>query len=228
VVAGDVDPAKVKPLVEKYFGWIPRGPEPKRPVWNPPAPIKKEMRISTTDQVQVPRVYLTWRSPPAYSADEPALDLAAAVLADGKSSRLYERLVYRERIAQDVNAYQDARVIGGETRIVVTAKPGVAPEKLEKAVTEEVRRLASAAPAAPELERAVNSREAAFLAGLEPVLQRAIKLAEYDVVAHDPDYLGKDLARYRAVTAEQVKAATSKYLAPNARVVLTILPEKTK
>jgi zinc protease len=228
VIAGDVDLAKAKTLVEKYFGWIPKGPEPKRPVWKTPAPLTKEIRLTAKDQVQVPRVYVSWRGPGAYTADEAALDIAAAILSDGKSSRLYERLVYRERVAQDVNAYLDARAIGGVFQIVVTAKPGVPPEKLLLAVTEEVKRLSSAPPAAPELERAQNSHEASFLARLEPVMNRAIQLADYAVRARDPDFFPKDVARYRAVTAEQVKAATARYLKPNARVILTILPEGEK
>ena len=81
-------------------------------------------------------------------------------------------------------------------------------------------------PTAAELERAQNSHEAGFLDGLEPTLRRAIQLAGYDVQAHDPDYFAKDLARYRAVTAAQVQAAAKKYLAPNARLVLTISPGK--
>jgi zinc protease len=175
--------------------------------------------------VQVPRVYLSWRGPAAYSIDEPAVDLVAAVLADGKSSRLYERLVYRERLAQDVSAYLDARTLGGMFQIMATAKPGVSPEKLIAAITEEVSRLSKAPPAAPELERAQNAHESSFLNSLESVLSRAIALAEYDVLARDPDYLGKDLARYRAVTAAQVREAAAKYLKPTSRVVLTIQPE---
>ena len=77
-----------------------------------------------------------------------------------------------------------------------------------------------------EVERAQNSYEAAFLGRLENTLQRAIQLAEYDVFANDPDYFAKDLARFRAVTAQQVKDAAAKYLKPNARIVLTIAPGK--
>jgi predicted Zn-dependent peptidase len=93
-------------------------------------------------------------------------------------------------------------------------------------VTEEVAKLSSAPPDDKELERAVNSHESSFLDGLEPVLQRAILLANYDVMAHDPAYFPKDLARYRAVKTSQVKDATAKYLKPTARVVLTIKPGK--
>ncbi|MEO6772371.1 MAG: pitrilysin family protein, partial [Kofleriaceae bacterium] len=104
VIAGDVKPADVKALVEKYFGWIPRAPTPARPHYKTPAPLTKEIVVESTDEVQVPRVYLTWRGPAAFSADEAALDTAASILGDGKSSRLYKRLVFDEKIAQSVRA----------------------------------------------------------------------------------------------------------------------------
>ncbi len=226
VIAGDVKPDNVKKLVEKYFGWLPKGADPKRPQYKTPAPITKEIVINTTDDVQVPRVHLSWRGPTAYSAEQPALDIASVLLGDGKSSRLYKRLVYDEKIAQDVRAYCNAEEIGGECRIVATAKPGVDPKRLIKEIGEEVERLAKTAPDAKELERAQNAYEASFLNGLEPTLQRAIKLAEYDVMTKDPDFFAKDLARYRAVTAAQVRDGVAKFLKPNARIVLTISPGK--
>jgi zinc protease len=182
--------------------------------------------VNTTDDVQVPRVYLSWRGPAAFTAEQPALDIASVILADGKSSRLYKRLVYDEKIAQDVGAYFNGETLGGELRIVATAKPGVDPKRLIKEITEEVAKLSAKPPEAKELERAQNAYEASFLNGLEPTLQRAIQLAEYDVLAKDPDYFAKDLARFRAVTAAQVKDAAAKYLKPTARVVLTISPGK--
>jgi zinc protease len=226
VIAGDVKPENVKKLVEKYFGWLPKGADPKRPQYKTPAPITKGIVINTTDDVQVPRVHLSWRGPAAYTAEQPAMDIASVILGDGKSSRLYKRLVYDEKIAQDVHAYFNSEEIGGEFRIVATAKPGVDPKRLIREISEEVEKLAKTAPDARELERAQNAYEASFLNGLEPTLQRAIKLAEYDVMAKDADYFAKDLARYRAVTAAQIKDGVAKHLKPNARIVLTISPGK--
>jgi zinc protease len=226
VIAGDVKFDEVKKLVEKYFAWIPKAADPVRPQYKTPPPITKEIVVDTTDDVQVPRVYLSWRGPAHFTADEPALKMAAAILADGKSSRLYKRLVYDEKIAQDVSAYYSGETLGGELRIVATAKPGVDPKRLKQEISEEVAKLAATPPEALELERAQNSYEAGFLNGLEPTMQRAIQLARYDVFANDPDYFAKDIARYRAVTPAQVKDVTAKYLKPTARVVLTIRPGK--
>ncbi|HUJ60216.1 MAG TPA: pitrilysin family protein [Kofleriaceae bacterium] len=226
VIAGDVRFAEVKALVEKYFGWIPRGRDPVRPTYRTPAPITHQVDVTTTDDVQVPRVYLEWRGPATFSADEAPLDMAAAILGDGKSSRLYKRLVYDEKIAQAVTVGNQDEQLAGTFEIVVTAKPGTDPKRLVAEVSEEVAKLAAAEPSAAELERAQNAHESEFLAGLEPTLQRAILVASYDVLAHDAGYFPKDVARYRAVTTAQVRAVAARYLPPNARVVLTINPGK--
>ena len=226
VIAGDVKPEAVKRLVEKYFAWIPKAPMPARPQYKLPAPLAREITLDSTDDVQTPRVYLQWRAPAGFSAEEPALDVAGAILGDGKSSRLYKRLVFDEQIAQSVSAGFGGQELAGQFEIVVTAKPGTDPKKLVAEVSEEVAKLSTTPPTAEELERAVNSHEASFLDGLEPVLQRAILLANYEVMAHDADYFPKDLARYRAVKVDQVEAAVAKYLKPNARVTLTIRPGK--
>jgi zinc protease len=226
VIAGDVKVAEVKRLVEKYFGWMPRAAVPKRPVYPTPPPITREIVRRATDDVQVPRVYLAWRGAKAYSADEPALDLAMTILGEGKSSRLYKRLVYDAKIAQDVDAEHGGEELAGTATIEVTAKPGVDGKRLIAEISDEVKKLAGKAPDALALERAKSSYESSFLTEMESTLQRAITLAGYDAQANDPSFFAKDLARYRAVTAEQVRAAAAKYLKANMRVVLTIAPGK--
>lgn len=224
VIAGDVSPEQAKQLVHKYFAWMPRGRDPKRPRYPQPAPIAKPLRMESTDSVQVPRVHIAWRGPAAYSPDEPAFSLAATILGDGKSSRLYRRLVYAERVAQDVRVESDGGELAGSLRIIVTAKPGVGARRLESEVLQEVDKLARVTPERRELERAANWREATFLHELEPLIERARQIAEYDVLAHDAGYFSKDLARYRGVTVENITAVAKKYLAPAMRLTLVIKP----
>jgi len=150
----------------------------------------------------------------------------SSILGDGKSSRLYKRLVYDEKIAQSVSAGWQGEELAGTFQIVVTLKPGTDPKRIIKELGEEIAKIAATPPDAKELERATNSRESSFLAGLEPVQQRAVVLAQYDVQAKDPDYFAKDLARGRAVTVAQVKDAAAKYLKQTSRVTLTIRPGK--
>ena len=224
VIVGDVRFADVKRLVEKYLGWIPRAPEPRRPVSAVPPPLTKQIDLAATDAVQVPRVYLTWRAPVLYGPDEPATALAAELLGGKKSSRLYQRLVYDEKIAQTVRADYEGAELGGEIQISATAKPGVDPKRLIAEITEEVGKLAATAPTALELERVQASHEATFLAGLEPLMTRAVRLGSYVVQGHDADRFPKELAAYRGVTPAQVTVAVARYMKPSARVVLTIRP----
>jgi zinc protease len=226
VIAGDVQLDEVKRLVTRYFAWIPKAPVPARPRYKAPAPLTAQVTLNATDHVVVPRVYLTWRGPAGFTPGEPALRLAASLLGDDKVGRLYKRLVFDEHIAQDVAARFNGDELGGTFQIQATAKPGVDPEQLIREITEEVARLAAAPPTAVELERVQRTYEASFLQRLEPTLQRAIQLALYDVVAHDPAYFAKDVARHRAVTAPQIKDAVARYLGARQRVVLTISPDK--
>src|SRR5262249_24278766 len=149
----------------KDFGWIAARPPPP-PVAAPaalaaPPAIAKPIVLTAEDAVQVPRLYLTWRGVPAVAASEPALELTTAMLAGGKSSRLYRRLVVDERLAQDVFAGNLSEALGGAVQVVATVKPGVDPARVQAVVDEEVARVGEPA----ELERAKNVREAAFLGG---------------------------------------------------------------
>ncbi len=224
VIAGDFDPAAARALLDRYLAWLPAVAAPVRPAPPNPPPLEREVVLTASDDVQAPRVYLVWRAPPAYSADEPALDLAAWVLAGGKSSRLYQRLVVDMRLAQEVTAGYEGRTRGGEVEIVATAKPGVDAAKLLAALDVEVAGLATAPPDVDELARAQNGREAAFLDRLQALDARAAKLAEYTAVVGNPDFLAQDLARYRAVVPADIQRIAGKILQPGHRVVLTINP----
>jgi zinc protease len=225
VIAGDVDAEKTRALCTRYLGWIPGGQTPKRPVYKAPPPITKEIRLESKDDVQAPQVFLAWRGPAGFTADEAPLVLAAQLLGDGLSSRLQQRLVHDEHLAQEVSASLDPGELGATFYITAIPKPGVAPEKLTQIIDEEVARLAKAPPDAAELTRVQNAHEARFLRGLESLMGRALRLATYAVETGDPDYLGKDVARFRAVTPAQVSQVVAKYLAPSARVALTIRPQ---
>jgi len=225
-IVGDIDLAKTRALVEKYFGGIPRADPPRRatPL---PVPLTQEKRVSLPDQVQLPRLYLAWQTPKDYAEGEAALEVLGDVLATGKSSRLTRRLVMEERIAQSVMAGQQSQALAGMFVVVATPKPGVKPEQLQKVVEEEIARIARDGPTPDELQRAKNRIESQVVFALEPVGGfggRASHLNSYYWETGDPGYLGKDLERFRALTAEDVRAAAAKYLANERRVALTVVP----
>src|SRR4029079_19149613 len=112
-----------------------------------------DARIMLEDRVELPRLYLSWLSPAMFAADDADLALALDLLANGKTSRLYRRLVFEERIATDVAASQNSREIGGFLQITATAAPGHALPELEHVILEEIDRLAGEGPREDEMER---------------------------------------------------------------------------
>jgi len=225
-IAGDIDPVKTRALVEKWFGSIPAGRPPPRGV-APPKPLAADRRATLPDDVQLPRLYLAWQTPEAYAAGDAALGMVGDVLTSGKSSRLHKRLVMEEQIAQSVMAGQQGQSLAGMFVVVATPKPGVGLERLEKAIDEEIARLAKEPPSPDELQRARNRIESSVVFGLEPVGGfggRASHLNEYYWEVGDPGYLAKDLERYYSLTPEDLRAAAAKWLASSRRVALSVVP----
>ncbi|HEV2149497.1 MAG TPA: pitrilysin family protein [Longimicrobiaceae bacterium] len=223
-ISGDVDAQTVRPLVEKYFGWIPRGAEVTRPQI-PVPPIPENRVVTLEDRVTLPQLNLAWRTTPAYSPDEAALQALAALLTDGKNSRLYKRLVYDEKIAQTVGSFNNGQLLSGDFFVRVTGRPDVALPRLQAAVDEEIARIAQTPPSAEEMRRVVSGIETGFVRGLETTGNKAEQLNSYLYYTGDPGYVEEDLARFRALTPADVQRVAREYLAGKNRVVVSIVPQ---
>jgi zinc protease len=225
-IVGDFDKAQAKALVAKYFGTLKRGaPVPAITAVTPK--ITQERRKVVTDRVELPRVYLTWITSPIYKPGDADADIAATILGGGKSSRLYKRLVYDKQIAQNVSAQQYSLILGSQFQIEVTARPGHTADELEKAVDEELDKFRASPPDAAEVERARNTIETRIIQGLETLGGFggvADRLNMYNHFLGTPDYLQKDIQRYRAVTPASVRTFASDQLKNNARVVVHAVP----
>jgi zinc protease len=228
VVAGDIDLDAAQALVEKWYAEIPRG----APVETVAAPLPRldgVIEAQTSDRVSLPKLYLAWVAPPEYAPAGAALDMVASVLAGGKNSRLYRRLVYDTQMAQDVTAYQDARRLGSAFVIEVVARPGVAVEDVRRAVDEELDALRREAPTAREITRVRNEIEASFYRQMETVgggyRGKGNQLNAYFFAGASPDYFAEDLARYAAVDPSDVQAALATWLPADRRVELVVTPE---
>ncbi len=224
VIAGDIDPAKTKALVEEWYSDVPAG-VPVPPLGTPVADLTQEKRITLEDKVQLPRLYICWLTPALYAPGDAALDILGSVLTSGKNSRLYKRLVYDLQIAQDVTAYQISRRLGSSFQIIATARSGHTLAELERVIEEEISRIQQTPPGAREMGRAVNQYEAGFLDRLESVATKADLLNNYYSMTGDPDFFNEDLARYTALDPDDVTSAAQTYLKKNGRVVLSVVPE---
>ena len=226
-VAGDVDAERVRDAVERWFGEL--APAPEIPRLDPPPPtLASDRRIVLEDSVQLPRLYLTWASAAHYTEADADLELLAAVLGDGKSSRLYRRLVYDEQVAQDVSAFQSGAELGGTFEITVTAKPGVALAALEAAVREELARVDREGVAADEVARALAQVEAGFVQALERVGGFggiADRLNEYLVFAGDAGFAARDLERFQRATPDALVDGVGRWLIDRPGVTLSVVPE---
>jgi zinc protease len=227
VVAGDIDPAQARRLVEKWFSDVPRG-APVPPLSAPTPVLQREKRLTLEDQVQLPRLYLAWLTPPLLAPGDETMDVLARVLAFGKNSRLFKRLVYDLQIAQDVSASQNSGALGSFFLITATAREGHGLAELEKVIAEELGKVKDAPPAARELERAVNQIESVFYGALERVGGfggKADQLNSYDFYAERPDYFAEDLARYASLDPLDLQSAARRYLRDDARLVLSVVPK---
>ena len=223
VVAGDVQPAEVKRLVQGYFGGIPRG----APIERQPAPafqLAHDTVEVMEDRVELPRVYDAWHAVKAYAPDDAALDLLAYVLTGAKNSRLTRELVYQQQIAADVSSYNDDGRLDGSFRISATARPGHALPELQQVIDSVIRQVAQDGPTERELEQARNATEASFLRSVERVAQVADALNRYYYLTGQPDYFQADLDRYLAVTPADLQRVARQYLAGAHRVVLSVVP----
>ncbi|MEP7384549.1 MAG: pitrilysin family protein [Gemmatimonadota bacterium] len=222
VIAGDVRSDSVRAAVRQAFADVPRGPAITRPT--PSAFTVRDTVMVAEDQVQLPRLYLSWRGVPQFHPDDAALNVARYLLTGARNARLTSALVYDQEVSKDVFASNDSKKLTGDFGIVSTARPGISLNTVRTAIDKEIHRLATEGPTAHELEQARNAIEAGFLNRLEFVNAKAEQLNEYFYYTGSPDYFQRDLDRHRAVTAEDVKRVVSTYLT-GPRVMLSIVPK---
>ncbi|HXG27971.1 MAG TPA: pitrilysin family protein [Nevskiales bacterium] len=214
VIAGDISPAEARRKVEHYFGDIPAGPPvPRHKSWI--AKMQGERRQTMQDRVPQARLYKVWNVPPAYTREAADLQLTGDLLAGGKTSRLYERLVYREQLATDVSAVLDDREIGSQFLIWATAKPGVELARLERALDEELARFLRAGPAAAELNRVRTALFADIVRGSERIGGFGGKsdiLASSEVFGGSPDAYQRSLRHLREATPARLRQTAQAWL----------------
>jgi zinc protease len=224
-LAGDIDPESALALAGECFEEIPAGPDVE-PVRRSAA-LDREVRLRLEDRVELPRLYIAWLTPAMFAEGDAELDLAADLLANGKTSRLYRRLVFDQPIATDVSASQNSREMAGFMQIAATAAPGHTLTEIDGAIAEEIGRVAAEGPTELEMDRGRIRAESNFVFRLQTVGGfggKSDQLNAYNVFLGDPGYFNRDLARYSGATAGSVRDFVARCLSPANRVTLSVVP----
>ncbi|MCC6677387.1 MAG: insulinase family protein [Phycisphaerales bacterium] len=230
VIAGDFDPGLIKPMVAELFGDLPAGQPVARKYARPAAPIPVKLesirRFTSIDKVSQPRVEFSYHSPVAFGDGDAEMQLASDVLAGGKSSRLYRRLVIDEKLAAEVSASQQGYPLDGIFQVAAYTRPDADLDKVERIMDEELARFVKDGPTSEELERHKASIELATLTSLQRIERKADMLNEYEYYWGEPDGFKRDLERFRAATPAGVREWSARTLRPDSRVIIRVLPEK--
>jgi len=223
-LVGDLDTKDTLARVRKFFATIPRQ-DPPQAVDAAEADRTAERRAKFDDPLaRLARVDVSYRIPPQSSPDSRALQLAAFVLGNGDSSRLYQRLVKEKGIATQVRASAQRRAGPGEFGIIAQVQPGKSAEQVEEVIAEEVAKLSAEPVTAKELQRArVNLRRTAAVQR-ENALARAQALADGAALYNDPGRINTDLDKTLAITPAEIQKAARTYLRTTNRNVIVTTP----
>ena len=214
VIAGDVQSDQVFEKVKKYFGDIkPSAPVDKMKEWT--VRLDTDKREIIRDDVPQIKIHKAWGGPSFRNLDSDILQLADLILTSGKTSRLYNRLVYKDQIATDVDSYQFSGDIGGFYYIEASVQPNGDHELVKKAINEELERFLKDGPSKSEMRRAKMKLRSSFLRGLEKVGGFGGKsdiLAQNAVYTGDPGYYKKSLQIIEDASREDIMSVANKWL----------------
>jgi zinc protease len=224
VLSGDITLAAAKEKMQRYFGDVAAGAQVPRP--QPWVAARTTSTSGTmTDNVAQTRIYREWNVPGRGTRDENLLELAAAVLGGGKTSRLYQRLVYKDKLADDVSVDVDQHVLASMFQLQVDVKKGVDPAKVEAAIADEWQTFLKNGPTEDELERVKTSARASFVRGLEGVNTQASILAQGQLYHGDPSIYQKQFKEFMAAAPADVTQLANRWLAKG-DYTLTVVPGK--
>jgi zinc protease len=225
VLVGDFTTADALARIKKNFEEIPRQPDP--PPVDMTEPEQTAERRASVDDVlaRLPRIDLAFKAVPGNTSDFYALQVLAAALQSGQSSRLYQKLVKEKELVTAVGGFMDEKRGVGAMYTFATVKPGVKPEDVEAIIYEEIERLKKEPIADWELQKAKNTTRRNFINGLQSSLNRAVTMGGYSVYYGDPNLINTRLDKVAAVTKEDVQRVANKYLRNTNRTVVVTLPK---
>ena len=229
-IAGDMDVPRAKALITRYFGTLADRKRPEAKI-TPYAPLPKAERVIVQEPVSLAQVSFGYRTPPAYSTDDPAALVAMEVLGGGKATRLYQRLVVQTKLAAEVSASLESNQLSSIAQVSATVTTGKATSAVERELDAVISGLAKSGPTAAELARAKRGILVDVLSDLELLngpggeTGRAGLLQRFDQYTGDPGYLPKYLEQIAHVSAADVQRVVKESLRPEARVVVITEPQ---
>src|SRR5216683_6215362 len=229
IVVGDFDPKQLDAWVDKYFATIAKPNLPLPRVQTKEAERAGEKRFTEYGaNVPLPGVGITYLTPSEKSDDASALNMADVILSQGRSSRLYQALIYQQQVAQSANANADLKEDAGLFELTTIVAAGKKPEDAEAALRAEIKKLQDEPISASELEKAKNQLIASQLRQRETNLGKSQSLGGATVILGDPNRVNTELERLQAVTAADVQRVAKKYFTDQNRYVFFYLLESLR
>lgn len=228
VVSGDFKNAEAKRLIEQYFGPIPRGSRDiVRPLFDDLPQQGERREVVTTEAVPLPAVFYAYRMPPEGTRDAIALDLATDILSTGRSSRLYQKLVYQGKLASEVSAYVDLREAPGLVWFYAVAnEPDQPIAAIEAALEDVIASMRTELVSENELQKAKNKMEMRLVASRVTASGKADQLAHARTFFGNTDRVNSIVGEYTNATTEDIRTASAAWLNPDQRCTVVYLPPK--
>lgn len=228
VVAGDINVAKAKEWIQKYFGPIPRGAEVKRQTFVE-EPITKTIRATYQDpNIQIPMVVAAYRTPSMKTRDARVLDMISTILSDGKSSRLYKKIVDDKKMALQIGAFSFNQEDYGSYILYGMPQGDTKTEAILKEVDDEIVKLQTELISERDLQKLKNKYDNNYVSSNSTVEGVAENLASYYLLYGDVNLVNTEIEIYRSITREEIRDVAKKYLNPNQRLILDYVPAKDK
>jgi zinc protease len=228
VVAGQLDIAQTKAWIQKYFGAIPRGEKVKKQSFTE-EPITETIRAKYEDQnIQKPMVVASYRTPSMKTRDARVLDMISTILSDGKSSRLYKKIVDDKKMALQVGAFNYSQEDYGQYILYGMPQGDATSEDLIKEIDEEIVKLQNDLISEKDFQKLQNIYENNYVNSNASIEGVAENLASFYLLYGDVNLINTEIEIYRSITREEIRNIAKKYLNPNQRLILDYVPGKDK
>jgi predicted Zn-dependent peptidase len=228
VVAGDINKSQAKEWIQKYFGPIKNGPAIKRETFVE-EPITQTIKASFEDgNIQIPMVVTAYRTPSMKTRDARVLDMISTILSDGKSSRLYKKIVDNKKMALQIGAFSYSQEDYGTYIIYGLPQAPNTSESLVKEIDEEIVKLQTELISEKDMQKLQNKYENQYVNDNASIDGIASNLATYYLLFGDVNLINTEMDMYRSITREEIRDIAKKYLNPNQRLLLDYVPSKDK